>query len=118
MAFEGYPTGSCETRHSIYQAVSSRGQTADSLFRRDDPVHSFPEVATASLATKKAMRPTLVGLLCFPPLENLWNYEGSPLFSDAEHAALNLAMSAARVPNEATDAQFDEFRSLDPRADR
>ncbi len=43
-------------------------------------------------------------------LENLWNYERSPLFSDAERAALNLAMSAARVPNEATDAQFEELK--------
>lgn len=40
----------------------------------------------------------------------LWNYETSPLFSDAERAAMRVAQRAARVPNEVTDEDFRELR--------
>jgi uncharacterized peroxidase-related enzyme len=36
----------------------------------------------------------------------LWEYETSPLFSDAERAALTIARGAAQVPNAVTDADF------------
>ena len=36
--------------------------------------------------------------------------ETSPLFSDAERAALRLGYHAALVPNEATAADFDELK--------
>ncbi len=39
-------------------------------------------------------------------LDDIWNYERSALFSDAERAALRVAQSAALVPNEVTDADF------------
>lgn len=39
----------------------------------------------------------------------LWNYETSPLFTDAERAAMRVAQRAAMVPNEVTD---DDFREL------
>jgi uncharacterized peroxidase-related enzyme len=36
----------------------------------------------------------------------LWNYETSPLFSEAERAALRVANGAAKVPNAVTDKDF------------
>jgi uncharacterized peroxidase-related enzyme len=40
----------------------------------------------------------------------LWEYETSPLFSDAERAALRVAHGAAQVPNAVTDEDFNELR--------
>lgn len=43
-------------------------------------------------------------------LDALWEYETSDLFSDAEKAALDLALAAGSVPNQSTDAHFDALR--------
>lgn len=43
-------------------------------------------------------------------IDAVWSFEDSPLFSDAERAAINLAMKASRVPNEASDEDFDQLR--------
>ena len=43
-------------------------------------------------------------------IEAVWEYQTSPLFSDAERAALNLALKGALVPNEASQADFDEVK--------
>jgi uncharacterized peroxidase-related enzyme len=40
----------------------------------------------------------------------VWEFETSPLYSEAERAALRLARDASTVPNAATDAHFDELR--------
>ncbi|HYZ40492.1 MAG TPA: carboxymuconolactone decarboxylase family protein [Stellaceae bacterium] len=40
----------------------------------------------------------------------LWEYETSPLFSDAERAALRVAHGAAQVPNAVTDEDFNELK--------
>lgn len=40
----------------------------------------------------------------------LWTFEGSEHFTEAEKAALNLAIKAARVPNEAESSDFDQLR--------
>jgi uncharacterized peroxidase-related enzyme len=40
----------------------------------------------------------------------VWDYKTSPLYSDAERAALDLAVAASRVPNETTDEMFAELR--------
>lgn len=40
----------------------------------------------------------------------LLHYDTSDAFTDAERAALSLAFAAARVPNEATKAHFDELK--------
>jgi uncharacterized peroxidase-related enzyme len=40
----------------------------------------------------------------------VWEYQSSPLFSDAERAALDLALAAGQQPNAATDAHFDALR--------
>ncbi|VWX61664.1 Putative fusion protein (fragment) [Burkholderiales bacterium 8X] len=40
----------------------------------------------------------------------LWNFESSDLFSPAERAAIGLAFKAARQPNEAVQADFDELK--------
>jgi alkylhydroperoxidase family enzyme len=43
-------------------------------------------------------------------IANVWSYETSDLFSDAERAALRLAHHAALVPNLATEEDFEEVR--------
>ncbi|MGE0255718.1 MAG: carboxymuconolactone decarboxylase family protein [Alphaproteobacteria bacterium] len=43
-------------------------------------------------------------------LAAVWSYETSPLFSDAERAALAFAQAAAAVPNAATDEHFAALR--------
>ena len=40
----------------------------------------------------------------------IWDYETSPLFSEAERAALRFAQSGAAVPNAVTDADYDALR--------
>lgn len=44
-------------------------------------------------------------------LAALWEFETSDLFSAAEKAALDLALSAGSVPNQATDEQFETLRA-------
>lgn len=43
-------------------------------------------------------------------IASVWEYQTSPLFSDAERAALDLALAAGTQPNAATD---DHFRRLE-----
>jgi uncharacterized peroxidase-related enzyme len=43
-------------------------------------------------------------------LEAIWEYERSPLFSEAERAALDVAVAAAQVPNGVTDEMFARLR--------
>lgn len=43
-------------------------------------------------------------------LENLWNFEKSELFTDAERSALRFAVAASQVPNGVTDEHFVEMR--------
>jgi uncharacterized peroxidase-related enzyme len=43
-------------------------------------------------------------------VEAVWEFETSPLFNDAERAALRLALAAGSVPNAATDEHFEELR--------
>lgn len=44
-------------------------------------------------------------------IDAVWTFEDSPLFNDAERAAINLAMKAGVVPNETTDADFDRLKT-------
>ena len=44
-------------------------------------------------------------------IDAVWSFEDSPLFTDAERAAINLAMKAGVVPNETEDADFDRLRA-------
>ena len=43
-------------------------------------------------------------------IEAIWSYEDSPLFSDAERAALAFAQAAGSVPNQVTDGHYDALR--------
>ncbi|MPY70681.1 MAG: carboxymuconolactone decarboxylase family protein [Alphaproteobacteria bacterium] len=40
----------------------------------------------------------------------IWEYENSPLFSDAERAALRFAQAGAQVPNMVTDDDVEELK--------
>lgn len=40
----------------------------------------------------------------------VWDYKTSPLYSEAERAALDVAVAAGCVPNEVTDEQFEELK--------
>ena len=44
-------------------------------------------------------------------LAAIWEYATSPLFSDAERAALDVARTAALTPNETTDENFAQLRA-------
>jgi uncharacterized peroxidase-related enzyme len=44
-------------------------------------------------------------------ISEIWNFERSPLYSDAERAALRFARDASLVPNEVTPAHFEELRT-------
>ena len=41
----------------------------------------------------------------------LWEFETSPLFSDAERAALRVALGAGQVPNAVSDEDFEGLRA-------
>ncbi|MEP0391539.1 MAG: carboxymuconolactone decarboxylase family protein [Erythrobacter sp.] len=43
-------------------------------------------------------------------IAKVWEYQTSDLFTDAERAALDLALVGGQVPNGATDAHFDELK--------
>ena len=43
-------------------------------------------------------------------IEAVWEYETSPLFTDAERIVLKIAQCMAQVPNAVTDADFEELR--------
>ncbi len=43
-------------------------------------------------------------------IEAVLDYEASPLFNDAERAAIGLALAAGRVPNEAEASHFEALR--------
>ncbi len=43
-------------------------------------------------------------------IDAVWAFEDSPHFDEAERAAINLAMKAGVVPNEATDADFGRLK--------
>jgi uncharacterized peroxidase-related enzyme len=44
-------------------------------------------------------------------LKNIWSYQTHPAFSEAERAALDLAIAAAQVPNAVTDAIAEQARN-------
>jgi len=44
-------------------------------------------------------------------LAAIWSFEDSPLFSEAERAALSLALAAGTVPNQSTDEQFTDLKA-------
>jgi uncharacterized peroxidase-related enzyme len=72
------------------------------------------QVASRSAACGYCMAHTANGALsCGLPSEKeeaLWDYDTSPLFTPAERAALRVAERAGGVPNEVTDADFDELK--------
>lgn len=43
--------------------------------------------------------------------DEIWSYENSPLYSEAERAALRVAQAAGQVPNAVTDADFDALKA-------
>lgn len=44
-------------------------------------------------------------------IEAVWSFEDSALFTEAERAAINLAMKAGVVPNETSDADFVRLKA-------
>ncbi len=43
-------------------------------------------------------------------IQGLWDFERSPLFSDADRAAFRLALAAGSVPNDSGPEHFEELR--------
>ena len=71
-------------------------------------------VASHAAGCRYCMAHTVGGALHFgvdeAKLAAIWDYQTSPLYSDAERVALDLAVAAARVPNDVTDDMFGELR--------
>lgn len=44
-------------------------------------------------------------------ISEIWNFERSPRYSEAERAALRFARDASVIPNDVTPAHFEELRS-------
>lgn len=44
-------------------------------------------------------------------IESLWDFEDSALFSEAEKAALRIALGAGQVPNAVTDQDFEALKT-------
>ncbi len=45
-------------------------------------------------------------------VEALWEYQTSPLFSEAERAAFDFAVAAVQIPNAVTDEDFQRLRQF------
>ena len=45
-------------------------------------------------------------------IEAVWTFEDSDLFTEAERAAINLAMKAGVIPNEASDEDFERLKAF------
>ena len=56
-----------------------------------------------------ARRPEILGAFS-ELITQIWDFERSPLYDDAERAALRFARDASLVPNEVTPAHFDDLR--------
>ena len=71
-------------------------------------------VASRAAGCQYCMAHTAGGALHFgvedAKLAAVWDYQTGPLYSDAERAALDLAVAAASVPNAATDEMFVTLR--------
>ena len=71
-------------------------------------------VASRAAGCQYCMAHTAGGALHFgvedKKLAAVWEYEASPLYSEAERATLDFALAAAAVPNGVTDAMFAELR--------
>jgi uncharacterized peroxidase-related enzyme len=71
-------------------------------------------VASRTAGCQYCMAHTAGGALHFGVEERklaaVWDYQTDPLFSDAERAALDLAVAGASVPNAATDEMFANLR--------
>jgi uncharacterized peroxidase-related enzyme len=71
-------------------------------------------VASRAAGCQYCMAHTAGGALHFgvedKKLAAVWDYQTSPLYTDAERATLDFAVAAASVPNAVTDAMFAELR--------
>ena len=71
-------------------------------------------VASRAAGCQYCMAHTIEGAALFgveeKKLAAIWDYQSSPLYSEAERAALDLAFAAGVVPNAVTDEHFAELR--------
>lgn len=73
-------------------------------------------VASRAAGCQYCMAHTIEGAVHFGVEEKrvaaIWDYQTSPLYTDAERAALDVAVSAASVPNAVTDEMFAQLRKF------
>ena len=71
-------------------------------------------VASRAAGCQYCMAHTIEGAMHFGVEENrvaaIWDYQTSPLFTEAERAALDVAVAASSVPNAVTDEMFIQLR--------
>lgn len=90
-------------------SIWHESSTVDNAFKR-----LIAHISSRAAGCQYCMAHTAGGALHFgleeQKLEAIWEYQTSPLFSDAERAALDLAAAGGAVPNGATDEMFLEMR--------
>src|SRR6267154_26915 len=73
-------------------------------------------VASRAAGCQYCMAHTIEGAMHFGVEEKraaaIWDYQTSPLFTQAERAALDVAVAAASVPNAVTDEMFAQLRKF------
>src|SRR5574341_841955 len=93
----------------LLAAIWDPGGEVDRGFKR-----LVAHVASRAAGCRYCMAHTAGGALHFgvddAKLEAIWEYRTSALFSPAERAALDFALAAASVPNDVSDAMFEEMR--------
>jgi uncharacterized peroxidase-related enzyme len=71
-------------------------------------------VASRAAGCQYCMAHTIEGAMHFGVEEKkaaaIWDYQTSPLYTDAERAALDVSVAAASVPNAVTDEMFAQMR--------
>jgi uncharacterized peroxidase-related enzyme len=99
--------------------VKAFSQMAAAVWDRDSKVdlgfkRLIAHVSSRAAGCQYCMAHTIGGAAHFgvdePKLADVWAYQSSPLFSEAERVALDFAVAASVVPNAVTDASFADLR--------
>lgn len=94
-----------------FSALAMQIQTSHSL--PDGLAHMVAYMASRSAGCQYCQAHTHHGLakaIKAQKVDAIWDYETSPLFSNAERIALQVAQKAAHVPNEVDDGDFEELK--------
>lgn len=115
----GFVPNSFLTMQRKPKMVKALAQLATAVWDSDSTVDRGLKRLIAHIASRAAgcqycMAHTIDGAAHFgvdeKKLAAVWEYQSSPLYSDAERAALDFAFAASVVPNAVTDESFEYLR--------